>query len=174
MPRGEKTKELWNNKEFRDNMVRKHIGKIQNVGKSNGMYGKTKEKSSNWKGGFHRCGQCKKDIRYGTKTGLCWNCFISSKTKESHYNWQGGKTLEEYSKDWTDTLRLSIRERDGFVCQECGIHQDEIVGRFKKLDVHHIDYDKKNCNPNNLITLCKSCHFKTNYNREYWITYFTN
>lgn len=38
--------------------------------------------------------------------------------------------------------------------------------------VHHIDYNKLNCNPNNLITLCKSCHMKTNFNREYWLDYF--
>ncbi len=38
--------------------------------------------------------------------------------------------------------------------------------------VHHIDYDKKNCDPTNLITLCFSCHGKTNYNRKKWIKYF--
>lgn len=56
--------------------------------------------------------------------------------------------------------------------QECGLHQDELSGRFKKHDVHHIDYNKFNCNPENLITLCKSCHVKTNHNRNYWINYF--
>jgi len=25
----------------------------------------------------------------------------------------------------------------------------------------------------NLISLCKSCHMKTNCNREYWINYFS-
>ena len=37
---------------------------------------------------------------------------------------------------------------------------------------NHIDYDKKNCNSDNLITLCRSCHRKTNFNRENWIKYF--
>ena len=37
-----------------------------------------------------------------------------------------------------------------------------------KPPVHHIDYDKKNCVSNNLITLCIPCHMKTNYNRSYW------
>jgi len=31
-----------------------------------------------------------------------------------------------------------------------------------------IDYDKLNIKPKNLISLCHSCHMKTNYNREYW------
>ena len=42
-----------------------------------------------------------------------------------------------------------------------------------KLDVHHIDYDKTNCDPNNLVSLCDSCHAKTGFgNRERWKMYF--
>ena len=93
--------------------------------------------------------------------------------KEEHYNWKGGKSFEKYTQYWTDDLKDSIRKRDNYICQECGIHQDELdMGQLTKLDVHHIDYDKKNCNPNNLITLCRSCHIKTNYNRSYWVGYF--
>jgi hypothetical protein len=89
---------------------------------------------------------------------------------ENHPMWKGGVSNEKYNlQDWTETLRNSIRERDNFTCQECEIHQDELN---KKLAVHHIDYDKLNCDPKNLITLCTSCHSKTNYNREYWIEYF--
>ena len=39
-------------------------------------------------------------------------------------------------------------------------------------EIHHIDYDKKNCNENNLITLCLRCHRKTNANRRFWQYYF--
>ena len=80
-------------------------------------------------------------------------------------NWQGGKSFEPYSVDWTETLRRSIRERDKYVCQICSGYG---------YCVHHIDYNKKNCNPNNLITLCKRCHNKTNFNRKKWINYFVN
>lgn len=93
-------------------------------------------------------------------------------TGTNHWNWQGGITNDPYSDDWTEMLRDSIRCRDNYICQVCGIHQDEMDGRFKKLDVHHIDYNKQNCNPKNLISLCKSCHAKTNINREYWLNYF--
>ncbi|MCK4522396.1 MAG: HNH endonuclease [Nanoarchaeota archaeon] len=86
--------------------------------------------------------------------------------------WQGGIWNNPYSKDWTDTLRDSIRQRDEYVCQECGLHQDELKGWMKRLDVHHIDYDKENCDPKNLISLCRRCHNKTNLNREYWTQYF--
>lgn len=27
-----------------------------------------------------------------------------------------------------------------------------------------------NCNPNNLIALCRKCHMKTNFNRDYYKT----
>jgi 5-methylcytosine-specific restriction endonuclease McrA len=79
-------------------------------------------------------------------------------------NWQGGKSFEPYTVDWTKTLKRSIRERDKYTCQICGIEPSCYV--------HHIDYDKPNCNPDNLITLCVSCHSKTNGKREEWIKYF--
>uniref|UniRef100_A0A6M3ITA6 Homing endonuclease n=1 Tax=viral metagenome TaxID=1070528 RepID=A0A6M3ITA6_9ZZZZ len=85
-------------------------------------------------------------------------------------NWQGGISFEPYTIDWTETLRRAIRERDNYVCQICNKLQGDIAH-----DVHHKDYNKKNCNPDNLITLCRRCHMKTNgKNREYWIKYFNN
>jgi len=91
--------------------------------------------------------------------GLC--------VREKHPNWQGGKSFKPYTIDWTVTLRRSIRERDHYTCQLCGELQGDRV-----LDVHHIDYDKKNCNPDNLITLCRGCHSKTGFDRQRWIKYF--
>jgi len=90
---------------------------------------------------------------------------------EKGSNWQGGLSFEIYPQGWTDDLTNSIRKRDNYICQLCGIHQDELD---IKLDVHHIDYNKRNLNPKNLISLCRSCHMKTNYNRGYWISYFKN
>lgn len=91
----------------------------------------------------------------------------SPRGKNSHM-WQGGKSFELYTIDWTETLKRSIRERDRYTCQLNGEIQGDIC-----FSVHHIDYNKKNCDPNNLITLCNRCHMKTNFNREYWIEYFT-
>lgn len=94
------------------------------------------------------------------------------KMRESHLReksslWRGGASFEQYTMDWMKTLKRSIRERDKYICQLCNDTQGDT-----SFDVHHIDYDKKNCNPNNLITLCKSCHRKTNFNRNHWIKYF--
>lgn len=87
--------------------------------------------------------------------------------KNNHF-WKGGITSILYPKIWTNKLKESIRLRDNYICQECGIHQDDLEGWNKKLDVHHIDYNKENCDPDNLISLCKKCHMKTNSNRKYW------
>ncbi len=93
---------------------------------------------------------------------------------EKHGNWLGGKSFEPYGEDWTEDLRESIRKRDGYICQMhgCGIHQDELNGFHKKMDIHHIDYNKDNLDPRNLITLCRKCHVNTNVNRSYWIENF--
>ena len=52
------------------------------------------------------------------------------------------------------------------------------LGRRRKLvctlNINHIDYDKNNCNPDNLITLCYKCHLKTRDNRKEWVIYFEN
>lgn len=80
--------------------------------------------------------------------------------------WIDGRTKENNPRPpaWTRELRQSIRQRDQFVCEVCEY--------YPALFVHHIDYDKLNCEPENLITLCLKCHMKTNHNREYWIKYF--
>jgi len=83
--------------------------------------------------------------------------------------WNGYVSFEPYGVEFNDKLKEQIRQRDNYICQECGKTQEEL-GR--KLDVHHIDYDKKNNDPNNLICLCHSCHMKTNHNREYWTEHF--
>lgn len=91
---------------------------------------------------------------------------ISHEGAKSHL-WQGGISSEPYSLDWTATLRRSIRERDRYTCRECGEPQGDVA-----LDVHHIDYNKQNCSPNNLVTLCRGCHIRTNTNREKWKKHF--
>jgi len=94
--------------------------------------------------------------------------------KEKNPNWMGGTSKQCYPSDWNDLLRDTIRERDCYVCQMCGVHEEELNGRFRKLDVHHINYNKDDCNYKNLISLCRYCHLKTNVRRDYWQNYFQN
>jgi len=136
---------------------------------------KFKEKIS-WK---YNCEICGKEYEpqhthknRNHKHHVCsFECYAILRSKtyfgENHYNWQGGKSYEPYSKDFAPHLKEFIRNRDYRQCKMCGKIEDN-----GKLDVHHIDYDKNNCHPDNLISLCHDCHVKTNYNREYWIEYF--
>lgn len=82
---------------------------------------------------------------------------------DKHYAWRGGISFEPYPTAWTNDLKKAIRKRDGG-CILCGRHDG-------RLAVHHIDYDKANLNPINLITLCINHHTKTNHNRNYWPSY---
>jgi len=163
-----------------------------NKGKPSGRLGKHLSKEVKWKIseslkgkpskllGRHLSEKAKKKISNALKGN-----HLSEKTKQKiseslkgkyvgdkHWNWQGGIGNDSYPTNWTDDLREAIRKRDNYICQSCGIHQDELKGWTKKLDIHHIDYDKDNLDPKNLITLCRRCHIKTNHNREYWIEYF--
>jgi hypothetical protein len=115
----------------------------------------------------------KPPIRYGNKS-IEESTKISNSHKRLvllgiHHLWRGGKTKEKYPDKWIGTLRRSIRERDHYICAICEIKQKK-----KLFPVHHIDYNKDNCDPNNLITLCAGCHSKTNFNREKWTIVLSN
>jgi len=107
-----------------------------------------------------------KELGYlnSTKTRLKMSNSLRKRSllKSSHY-------VTGYPKKYNKTLKDKIRKRDNYTCQNqvCNKKQGK-----RLLDIHHIDYNKENCNPNNLITLCMSCHAKTNTKRKYWINYF--
>ena len=82
-------------------------------------------------------------------------------------SWQGGKSFEPYGYEFNSMLKAQIRERDDRQSVLCSAKE----GRPRH-HVHHIDYNKKNNNPNNLVTLCPTCHRRTNWNREYWLAGF--
>jgi hypothetical protein len=87
--------------------------------------------------------------------------------------WKGGVSFEPYCHKFNKNFKDRVRAFFGKVCIECGKTEKD---NGKKLAVHHVNYDKMIC-CNDVkplfITLCKSCHTKTNNNREYWETHFT-
>jgi hypothetical protein len=91
------------------------------------------------------------------------------RTGELSSNWRGGKSFEPYCPNFNEQIKAKIRTRDNFICQLCGIPELEC---YENLHIHHIDYNKKNSNENNLISLCRKCHVRTNFRREYWIKTF--
>jgi len=127
------------------------------------------------------CDQCNKELSVSskfTKSQTCSSCLMKDKWNEGILkirfgekasNYINGKGYEPYTSEFSKELKESIRKRDNYECQNCGMTEEEhliIVGT--SLEVHHIDYNKINCNKNNLITLCKQCNLRANSNREYW------
>ncbi|OGZ18929.1 MAG: hypothetical protein A2175_02240 [Candidatus Nealsonbacteria bacterium RBG_13_42_11] len=122
--------------------------------------------NKNWKGKCHTEETKRKISKAHQGMKKPWVIPPNNKM-ENNSNWQGGKSFELYGIDWTKTLKNLVRKRDNHVCCLCGKPQEDISH-----DVHHIDYDKKNCNLVNLVTLCRTRHLKTNKNKKYWIKYF--
>lgn len=77
-------------------------------------------------------------------------------------NWRGGIAYLPYCPKFNKELKERIRDRDNRTCQLCGTKENG-----KKLAVHHIHYDKPNCEPD-LISLCGKCNPKVNFNRDYY------
>ena len=160
------------------------------------------DKNGNFKDGEtlikHYCIDC---LAKGIKTEISWHakrcksCANKNRKGKEHYNVKenhplkdkhhtketkkklslshGGTgipyELTEYGAEFDNALKEQVRFRDRYKCKICGCSQLE---NGRQLDVHHIDYDKDHCELNNLISLCKSCHMKTNFNRKHWQEHF--
>jgi len=133
--------------EHKRKLLKANIGRRQSPG--------TIAKRFAWRNGYSHSEETKKKIglaNKGSNNGM----------------WEGGISHEEYPAIWWNkNFKEMIRDRDNHECQLCGIGEND-----RKHDVHHIDYNKKNTNPINLITLCRSCHGKTNFNRDEWQLFF--
>ena len=93
----------------------------------------------------------------------CPTCDDILKSGPGHYNWQGGISCEPYCPIWSDKeYKKDIKLRDGDVCLNPYCSKKD-----HRLYIHHIDYNKKNCEYKNLITLCGSCNSRANVDREW-------
>jgi len=69
------------------------------------------------------------------------------------------------SKEWA-RIRHAVYERDNWICQECGVKclntRDSKAHPNRKIQCHHIirRRDGGLDVPENLVTLCMSCHHK--------------
>jgi len=116
------------------------------------------DKHYGWKGGItnnNKCIDCDKDIWWGAKR--CDVCHSVYNSGANNSSWNGGSSFDPYSPAFTTRLKNKIRDRDGHKCRVCGKIESK-----RKFPVHHIDYNKLNCQTDNLITLCPFCHNQTN------------
>lgn len=107
---------------------------------------------SDWQSGY-RCPEC-----YAIRISGRGNC-----------NWKGGISFEPYCEVWKDKeYKESIKERDGYKCLNpycCSDNKNDLT-------IHHINYDKKDCVFSNLLTICRSCNAKANYDREWHMSWY--
>ncbi len=102
---------------------------------------------------------------------LCKSC----SHKGNKFALINGKGYEPYTKEFSESLKESIRNRDNYQCQgeDCSMTEEEhIIVYGRVLEIHHIDYNKENCKEDNLITLCKQCNLRANRNRKYWNSFY--
>lgn len=125
------------------------------------------------------CKNCEKQfevteaqIRKGDGIYCDKNCKESYQRGENAPTWMGGKSFEPYCPKFTEDIKERVRNHFDRICVYCGKTENE---NKRKLSVHHVNYDKgQGCTGEwLLIPLCHSCHAKTNYNRDYWETFFT-
>jgi len=145
----------------------KELHRINRMGFSNPMFGKSQSNDTKRKNRKAHLGE--KNHFYGkhhTEESR-------RKNRESHLgktlgsenpNWKGGVSCEPYCFEWSSKeFKNFIKDRDDNKCQNPYCHKNT-----ERLAVHHINYIKKDCNINNLITLCYSCNGRANKNRKYW------
>ena len=144
-----------------DERVKKAANNLKNLYKNNKV-------SCGFKLGNQNIAK-RKDIRDKISNGIkkAFKEGRMNNSLENNANWLGGISFEPYGLEFNKELKNIIRKRDNFKCQICS--KKRII---KKHAVHHIDYNKKNNDPKNLITLCNSCHTKTNFTRKKWTKYF--
>jgi|ERR1017187_6217221 hypothetical protein len=66
---------------------------------------------------------------------------------------------EMYTKDW-EYVSYQFRESKAFICESCGVDLSKHKGL---LHVHHMDQNRENNDPRNLIALCVLCHCERHF-----------
>ena len=95
-----------------------------------------------------------------------------SKLGELNPNWLNGVSYEPYAKEFNKILKKEIRKRDEEHCKLCGREKKDNTRKKYELAIHHINYNKKDSNFKNLITLCSKCNIKVNKDRSMWTLFF--
>ena len=169
-------------KEAREKMSQSHLGKthstqvvglmrVNNVGEKNPMFGRTYSHTSEIRFQISESLSGENSYWFGRQlSDEHRNLLRLAKLGDKSSLWRGGISLLPYPFEFNDELKEKIRLRDGYRCRVCGIPQMECI---LPLAVHHIDYDKENLAELNLISLCHSCHGKTNHNRDFWTQFLS-
>lgn len=162
--------------------TRESIGQMSEMkkGKNNPMYGKHHTEKSKTKMRVPRSEETKEKLRQ-TKLGEKNPNFGKHLSKETRQKmsdgrsgekkgrWLDGISFEPYGLDFNNKFKEAIRARDNYCCVICNKMQEELN---RKLDIHHVDYIKRNNFLQNCVSLCRTHHSETNCNRQSWTKFF--
>jgi hypothetical protein len=91
---------------------------------------------------------------------------------ENHPKWLGGVSFAPYCQKFNEEFKNRVRAFFGYKCAECEVEQNGTAHH-----VHHVNFDKMSCCNGTeplFVPLCVSCHGRTQKNRDYWETHFTD
>ena len=125
------------------------------------------------------CKKCSKirEIAFQKHGDLCRLCALTNENKAinhsctmrniARHEFDGFVTDKRYCNLFNEKFKIKIRNQYHNKCFLCGNPKQE---EDKNLAVHHVNYNKNclcgmNCE---FVPLCKRCHPKTNWNRQYW------
>ena len=146
------------------------IKKLFNNKKNHPMYGKKHSEESKMKMSVSASKRIRKPHSEETKRKISiGNLGNTNGVGEKNGSWKGGISFEPYCRTWKDKeFRNFIYERD----ENKDCWNPQCSGNSDKVCLHHIDYNKKNCVPENIIKLCNSCNVQANFNREWWEAFY--
>ena len=159
------------------------------AGEKNGMYGKeswNKGESKDTNESVKKYGESGSKTKtefFVTEEGQKWLDENNRGENSSSYGvyrygkdapgWKGGISNLPYCEKFDEDFKERVRNFFDRKCYVCGKNETD---NGRKLDVHHVNYDKMVC-CNDVkplfVPLCKSCHGKTQKDREGWEEFFT-
>lgn len=110
------------------------------------------------------CGNCQCRFEARQHQKYCsTECFNQHRYKKEIHEWltnpQSRKTINE-------SIRRHIFEKNDSKCQECGWSKVNPTSDSIPLEIHHVDGNRRNNQPDNLQLLCPNCHSLTNNYRN--------
>jgi len=101
------------------------------------------------------------------------NASMFGKSGSKSPTWRGGSSFKPYCIKFNSEFKERVRNYFGRKCYICGKSEEE---NKQRLDIHHVNYNKKSCCDDSklmFVPLCRACHARTNFERECWEEFFT-
>jgi len=101
-------------------------------------------------------------LRMSNASHKMWVDGVFDKVHKGKHNWKWKGGIEkDYPLEFNHRLRDFIKSRDNHQCQICS----KDLYKSRNANVHHRDGNKKNSDQDNLVLLCKDCHYKVHSKR---------